>query len=255
MKHQLETIIRKAGDIILQAQSFAIEEKEGHANYVTSVDEKVQAYLVDALHHLLPEASLIGEEQTNAPLGDEYTWVIDPLDGTTNFIHDYRFSAISIALLKERKPMLAAVYQPYANELFMAELGGGATLNGKPMKVSQHDFQHALVGFGTSPYSAELAKKSLEIALHYLQEAADIRRCGSAALDLAYLACGRQDVFFELTLNPWDFAAGALLVTEAGGRFCLPGHEDDFGKAGTVLAANAAAAEDAFRLFHSHFDA
>ena len=254
MKQQLETIIRKAGEIIREAQYFDVEEKEGHANYVTSVDEKVQAYLLEALHALLPEASLIGEEQANAPLGDEYTWVIDPLDGTTNFIHDYRFSAISIALLKDRKPVLAAVYQPYTNELFTAGLGEGATLNGKPMKVSRHDFRHALVGFGTSPYSAELAQKSLEIALHYLREASDIRRCGSAALDLAYLACGRQDVFFELSLKPWDFAAGALLVTEAGGVFCLPGHEDDFGKAGTVFASNPACAEEGIALLRSHWN-
>jgi len=252
MREKLESIIRGAGDIILEAQSFAVEEKAGHANYVTSVDEKVQAWLVEQLHALLPEASLIGEEQANAPLGDEYTWVIDPLDGTTNFIHDFHFSAVSIALLKEKQPVLAAVYQPYSKELFMAEKGKGATLNGKPIHVSDNDLPHALVGFGTSPYSLELAEKSLEIALHYLHDATDVRRCGSAALDLSYIACGRHDVFFELSLSPWDFAAGALLVTEAGGVFAMPPRGVDFSKPGTVFAANAAAAQDALKLFESH---
>ena len=241
MKQVLYDIARKAGEIILRAEAFRVEQKEGHANFVTSVDEEVQRYLITRLNELLPEACIIGEEQENAALTDAPTWVIDPLDGTTNFIHQFRFSAISIALLQNREPVLGLVYQPYSGEMFFAEKGKGAFVNDRPIHVSDHDMAHALVGFGTSPYDEEMAEKSMQAALWFLRNAADIRRCGSAALDLAYVAAGRQEVFFELKLRPWDFAAGALLVTEAGGCFAMPQLDGiDFGQASAVLAATPA---------------
>lgn len=255
MKQALIRILKETDALILKTRSFAIEEKEGHANYVTTVDEGVEALLEKQLLQLLPGSKLIGEEQDNEPLGDGYTWIIDPLDGTTNFIHDYRFSAVSIALLKDRQPVIGAIYQPYAQELFYAEKGKGAELNGRPIHVSAQDFGHALVGFGTSPYHAEQAKKTLEIALGYLQNAADIRRCGSAALDLAYVACGRQDVFFELNLKPWDVAAGALLITEADGVFEMPFCDGtDFSQPNAIFASNQTAYKEARELFDSYFE-
>lgn len=253
MKDQLHAICRQAGNLMLQREQFAIEEKDGHANFVTSVDKAVQDYLAESLEKLMPGARLIGEEKDNAPLQDGPTWVVDPIDGTTNFIHDYRASAVSIALLQGGRPVIGAVYQPYTQEFFFAEKGRGAYLNDAPMHVTRNDLRHALVGFGTAPYNAELAQKSMAIALDFLRAASDIRRCGSAALDLAYVACGRQDVFFELRLNPWDFAAGALLVTEAGGRFAMPlSAEVDFGAPNAVLVSNAVCAHDAERIFLSH---
>ena len=243
----MERIAREAGRIILGFGDFRVDEKEGHANFVTSVDTTVQAYLAKALPKLLPGSAFIGEEQENAALTDAPTWIIDPVDGTTNLIHNYRHSAVSIALVQGGQPVLAVVYHPYADELFSAALGQGAALNGKPMRVSDHPFERALVGFGTSPYNAELAEKSLSLALSFLQDCADLRRSGSAALDLAYVACGRLDVFFELKLQPWDFAAGALLVTEAGGQFMMPFGDGQvrFDKPQGVLAANSACAQDA----------
>lgn len=239
MKTALETIVRKAGDIILQREDFRVEQKEGHANFVTSVDEAVQHFLVEELQSLLPGSVIIGEEQENEPLSDALTWVIDPLDGTTNFIHNVRFSAISVALLKHREPVLGMVYQPYTQELFHAEKGKGAFLNDQPIHVAHTPIHQALIGFGTSPYNAELAEKSMTAALYFLQHAADVRRGGSAALDLAYVAAGRQDVYFELVLRPWDYAAGALLVEEAGGCFVMPALEKpDFGQTAGVLAAS-----------------
>ncbi len=239
MKQALQTIIRRAGDLILNAEAFRVEAKEGHANFVTSVDEEVQRFLTAELKALLPESAVIGEETENEPLTDRLTWVIDPLDGTTNFIHDYRFSAISVALLKNREPIIGAVYQPYTKELFYAEKGQGASLNDAPIHVSSTPIEQALVGFGTAPYDAELAERSMQAALWFLQHSADVRRCGSAALDLAYVAAGRQDVYFELILRPWDYAAGALLVQEAGGCFTQPTMQPlDFNATTAVLVAN-----------------
>ena len=243
---QLTDILLRAGEMICQSRAFDVKIKEGHANFVTTVDSAVENELKSALHELRPDASFIGEEQDNLPLGPEPTWVIDPIDGTTNFIHDYRFSAISVALLENRRPVLGAVYQPYAKELFHAVRGEGAYLNGRPIHVTTTPFSQALVGFGTSPYHPDLAKKSLDAALQCLLKAADVRRCGSAALDLAYVAAGRQDLYFELTLKPWDYAAGALLVEEAGGVFVMPRLDEvDFAKSEGVIAASPACYDEA----------
>ena len=136
------------------------------------------------------------------------------------------------------------------NEMFLAEKGKGAFLNGQKIQVSDVDFSHALVGVGTAPYQEELAGKSMELALAFLQHAGDLRIMGSAALNLAYVACGRQDIFVELSLSPWDVAAGALLVEEAGGTFQMPlCGEVLFTKPAAVLAANGECIEAAAGLF------
>ncbi len=247
MREALLAIVRRAGEIIRRREDMVIEEKEGHANFVTTIDEGVQAYLLAALGELRPDAVAIGEEKINDALTDAPTWIVDPVDGTTNLIHDYRASAVSIALLEGREPVVGAVYNPYTDEFFYAEKGRGATLNGQPICVSSFPFNKALVAFGTSPYNAELARISLDMAHAFLCGAADIRRGGSAALDLAHLACGRHDVFFELNLKPWDYAAGALLVTEAGGTFEMPlcPNGADFSKNTAVFATNGVCLEAA----------
>ncbi len=252
MREQLCDILTKAGGSLLTAHDFTVTEKEGHANYVTDVDKHLQDQLKDRLSGLCPGARFIGEEQANSRLTDAPTWVVDPIDGTTNFIHGYRCSVISAALLVDRVPQVAAVCHPFLREVYSAERGKGAYLNGERMRVSGHDLDHALVGFGTSPYQAALAKPTMEIALQFLRRAADIRRCGSAEADLAFVAAGRQDVYFELILRPWDYAAGALLVTETGGVFGMPLlPAPDYDTPTAVFAANAACAAPALALLSS----
>lgn len=251
LRTALETVVRSAGAMILRRPAFTVTEKEGHANFVTDVDRAVEAYLIAELTSLVPGSRVISEEKDNDSLTDVLTWVIDPVDGTTNMIHDYRCSAVSVALMQDRHPVIGMVFQPYSDELFSAVLGHGTFLNGKPVHVSDTPFEKALIAFGTSPYHPDLAEAGMSLALEFLRSCADIRRSGSAAVDLANVACGRQDVYFELTLKPWDFAAGSLLVTEAGGCFrtLSPDSEgpDWSGDAG-VLASNKACFDPACQL-------
>ena len=254
MKDRLMEIAREAGNCFLRRSLTRITSKEGHANFVTNIDCEVQAYLEKALPGLLPGSLFIGEEKENRALTDDPTWIVDPLDGTTNMIHDYRLSAVSIALCRQKKPVAGLIWQPFTREMFYAEEGRGAFLNGKAIHVSATPFTDALAAVGTAPYYEELEKKSMAIAYDFLHECADIRRSGSAAMDLAYLACGRHDIFFEMRLKPWDYAAGSLLVREAGGQVCMPlaGPEMDYGLTTAVLAAAPACMPGALEIFRRH---
>ena len=222
-------------------EAYGVHVKEGHANFVTDIDVKAQSLLMDSLHGILPGADFVGEERANEPLSDKPTWIIDPIDGTTNFIRARRCSAVSVGLTVDKRPVLAAIYQPYTDEVFSAEIGKGARCNGQPIHVSDMPLDKALVGYGTSPYYEDLWDDTFGACREFLRRAVDLRRCGSAALDLCDIACGKLDIFFEMRLSPWDYCAGALLVTEAGGRISLDGKENGvFGEPKRVLAANAA---------------
>ena len=249
MLNSIVAIARQAGNMILEAREAAIHQKEGHYNFVTDADVAVQSYLKKALLELMPQARFVGEEQENEPLTDEPSFVVDPIDGTSNFMRHRNASAVSIGLLKNKTPVLGVVYNPYSDEMFTAEKGKGAFCNGHPIHVSDTPFENALVSFGTAPYDAELAERTMRAAKVFLLEAGDIRRLGSAALDLCDVASGRADVFFELRLRPWDIAAGSLLVEEAGGHFYSIGHEHPYydGAAG-VFATNLPCEEKAWRV-------
>jgi myo-inositol-1(or 4)-monophosphatase len=228
----ISEIIRESGKTLTKAKDArkVATSKGGHANFVTEYDKKNQHFLMKKLHELLPEANFLGEEEGEdvfkSVYSKGYTFVIDPIDGTTNFIWGYHPSVISIGLLKDGKPFIGVIYDPYMDELFAALKGKGSTLNGKKIHVTEHPLRDSLVAFGTWTYQPEYAKKSLELAYGYLSKAADIRRSGSAAYDLCMVACGRTALYFELKLGLWDFCAGALIVTEAGGKVC-----DIYGKA------------------------
>ena len=211
---------KECGQVVLRADRnhFGIKDKAGKANFVTEYDCKIQKILEKKLGEILPEAEFFGEEEDcQIDRNAEYIFVVDPIDGTTNFIKDYHMSCISIGLIRNGRRYLGVVHNPYLNENCQAVYGEGAYLNGEPIHVSKDDLSNSIVLFGSSPYNTELAKASFELAYEYFQKCLDIRRSGSAALDLCAIASGRAEIYFELILSPWDFAAGALIVEEAGG--------------------------------------
>lgn len=214
------SLVRECGKVMLNAdrEKMAIDIKSGVADLVTEYDKGIQEQLKVGLKSILPEAKFIGEEGSNDELTDEgYAFIVDPIDGTTNFVKDYHMSAISVALLSGKDVVAGVVYNPYLDETFYAIKGEGAFCNGKRISVSSQPIDKALVIFGSSPYDKSLFPKTIEVLSEYFYKVLDIRRSGSAALDLCCIASGRADLFFELQISPWDFAAGKLLIEEAGG--------------------------------------
>ena len=193
---------------------------KGRADFVTQVDIRVQEYMRNELSKRWPDVQFMGEEKDNSDIDfNGAVWILDPVDGTTNLIHDYRSSAISLALFEAGKPVLGIIYQPYTKELFWAQKGKGAFLGTERISVSEAgSLSESIVNVGTSPYKKELADENFELIKKVFCKSQDIRRSGSAALDLAWIACGRSDAFFERNLKLWDFAAGWIIIEEAGGK-------------------------------------
>ncbi len=247
MKSELQAICELVGDcgrFIRDADrtNLHIDSKSGKANFVTDYDKRVQERLREGLLAIMPDAHFVGEEGTTqefSPKGKYY--IVDPIDGTTNFIKDFHASSISVALAVDGRSELGVIYNPYLDEMFCALRGHGAFCNSKPIHVSSEPLENALVIFGTSPYNEELAERSFKLAYSYFRKAVDVRRTGSAALDLCSIAAGRAELFFELSLSPWDFAAGALIVEAAGGIVTdIDGNPPSlFGKT-SILARNTA---------------
>ncbi len=236
----INAAILAAGEIIMNADrnTETVEEKTGHANFVTSYDKAVQEMLKKRLLEILPEAVFVGEEEdVHREIQKGYSFIVDPIDGTTNFIRDMHCSTVSIGLLLDAEPVYAAIYNPYLSELFTAQKGQGAFLNGQPIHVSGKPLSESIILFGTSPYYPELAKKSFELLINLFNRALDVRRFGSAAYDLCMVAAGRAELFFEMQLSPWDYAAGSLIVKEAGGQATqLDGTPLSYGHPLSVLA-------------------
>ena len=221
---QIRDAAKGAGEIMLHASfdSSSVMSKEGHANFVTIYDKKVQEFLIRHLSKILPEAHFVGEEEGKESFLPEYesgyTFVIDPIDGTSNFMKAYRPSVTSIALLKEGVPYIGVIYNPYTNQLFSAEKNRGAFLNNTLLQPNETPLSESLVGMGTAPYyGEEISRSAFEIGLWYLLRSIDIRRSGSAAWDLCMVAAGHTGLFFEPRLSLWDYAAGACILQEAGG--------------------------------------
>ena len=215
---EIEAIIKEAGAIMLEAKQFHLQQKEGNQNYVTQYDIEVENFLIKELSKLLPQASFLAEESPPLTEDDsDYCFIIDPIDGTTNFIHHVNHSAISVALTYKKEALLGLVYNPYTNEMFTGLLNSGAYLNQVPINVSQRSFSDSIIAFGTTPYDRNYHKATMDTVYRCLGRSRETRRMGTASLDLVYLACGRFDGFFEYKLQPWDYAAGSLIITEAQG--------------------------------------
>lgn len=219
----VQAILRSAGQLILAAEKggFAIEKKSDK-NYVTEIDLAVQKQIVDQLEKLTPDYAIMAEEEDlDDPVRDRPVWILDPVDGTTNLMRHNQHSAISLALADGDELVLGFVYNPFLDELFTAVRGQGVRLNEREVRTSAvTHLKDSLVSFGTNPYQRQAAHETFARVERVFLASLEVRRSGVAALDLAYVACGRYDGFFEERLQPWDFAAGLLMVQEAGGSVC-----------------------------------
>ena len=230
---------RRAGEIIVRnldrVPSLPIRSKSRN-DFVTEVDHMAERDIMETVRRMYPDHGFLAEESGRSG-GDEVVWIIDPLDGTTNFLHGFPVFAVSIGVEYRGRMEHAVVYDPMRQELFTASRGDGAQLDGKRIRVSkQAELEGALIGTGF-PYRANARWMDDYLAMLKLmmEKTAGLRRPGSAALDLAYVAAGRTDGFWEIGLSPWDTAAGTLLITEAGGRIgTLTG--GDFKQGGNVIA-------------------
>ena len=221
---QVCSLSRETG-AFLQQQSKKVKanhvETKSKNSFVTYVDKQSERRLVKGLQKILPEAGFITEEETIASEKKKYMWIIDPLDGTTNFIHGVPCYCISIGLYNSEanEMVVGVIYEPNQNEMFHATKKGGAFLNGKKISVSKpNKLQDSLLVTGFPTYNYSRMEEYIKLFRHLMKETRGLRRMGSAAVDLAYTACGRFEAFYEYSLNPWDVAAGALIVKEAGGN-------------------------------------
>ena len=214
---------RAAGNVLLRhmhrLDALNVVEKD-RMDYASEVDGLAEAEIVKELRRAMPECAILGEETGVSGKG-RLTFVIDPLDGTSNYLRGIPHFCVSIALVENGEPIHGVVFDPLRNELFTASKGSGAVLNDKKIRVADRkDLAGAMLITGFPPRERARAGAQLECIRELLRDAEDIRRTGSAALDLAYVACGRSDGYFEAGVQPWDIAAGILLVREAGGRVC-----------------------------------
>jgi myo-inositol-1(or 4)-monophosphatase len=221
---KMRKVIREAGSeaaafILENAHDFGDARFKGRVDMVTKVDLEAEKIILDKIRDNFPDHNIITEESKNKETASPYRWIIDPLDGTTNFVHSFPFVSVSIALEYNEELALGVVNNPFMKEYFFAEKGTGAYLNGEKITVSNNKKLKDTILATGFPY--DLAKnfdRNMELFSKIYRKTQGIRRAGSAAIDLCYVACGRFDGFWEFALNPWDVAAGALMVQEAGGK-------------------------------------
>lgn len=248
---------RRAGQIINRASNdidlLKVVAKQ-QSDFVTEVDRAAEAAIIETLREAYPNHGILAEESgVAAGRDEEYQWIIDPLDGTTNFIHGFPQYAISIALAHRGQVTQAVVFDPNRNELFTASKGAGAFLNDRRIRVSKRTkLQEALVGTGFPYRSFDHVDAYLAIFRELTQSCAGIRRPGAAALDLAWVGCGRLDGFWEFGLSPWDMAAGTLIISEAGGLVTDLAGEPAYLDSGNVIAGNPKVFVQLLQLVQAH---
>lgn len=231
---------RQAGDIIIrhmeQVDRIKITEK-GLNDFFSEVDIKAEQSIINAIHKAYPNHGILAEESGFVEGSDEAVWIIDPLDGTANYLHGFPFFSVSIALKIKGRIEHGVIYDPLRHECFAASRGRGARLNDRRIRVSkQTQLSASLLGAGVPFRDANLAQRYFPTLEAMIGKCAGMRRTGSAAMDLAYVASGRLDGFWEFGLQPWDIAAGSLLIREAGGLISDVSGGDDFIKSGDVVA-------------------
>ena len=249
---------RSAGSIIMRHHDrldrLTVESK-GLKDYVSEVDRMAENEIIRILRAAYPNHGFLAEE-TGAQAGDEYVWIIDPLDGTTNFLHGFPHFGVSIALKYKDRLEQAVVFDPSRNELFTATRDNGAQLNDRRIRVSRiTDLEYALLGAGFPFRSHDHVDFWIKTLREFMLSTSGIRRPGSASLDLAYVACGRYDGFWEIGLNAWDMAAGALIVQEAGGMVTDFSGDQRYLESGNIVAGNPKIHAEMLRRIHPHLPA
>lgn len=244
---QVEEVCKTTGKYIAE-QSKAFElgkvEYKGKNDLVSYVDKTAERLLVEGLQQILPEAGFLTEENTIRTDQKEYTWIIDPLDGTTNFIHSLPIFAISIGLEYNNEIVVGVVYEINKDEMFSASKNNGAYLNGNSISCTKAEhLNDTLLATGFPYYNFDLLPQYMKLFSTLMQETHGLRRLGSAAVDLAYVACGRFDGYFEYNLNAWDVAGGALLVKEAGGICIDFNGGNDYIHGRSIIVGNKAISE------------
>jgi myo-inositol-1(or 4)-monophosphatase len=235
-------ISKKAGAYIKQeALTFDRSkiEMKGFNDLVSYVDKQAEVQLVKALKKIVPEAGFITEEGTDTTRQERFNWIIDPLDGTTNFTHGLQHYAVSVALMEYNEIILGVIYNPSHDECYYAYKGGGAYLNDAAIQVSDAPaLKDSLIATGFPYYDFNLTQQYLQVLGSFMSNSHGVRRIGSAALDLAYVAAGRCEGFFEYNLKPWDVAAGIIIVLEAGGKLSKFTADGDYLFGGEIVASN-----------------
>ena len=233
--------VLEAGELLADPAAVRSIRSKSETDYVTNVDLAVQEFLRERLAALAPDVQFMGEEQDNSALDlTRPCWILDPVDGTTNLIHQFQHSAISLALAEGGQIVFGVVYNPYTEECFAACRGGGALRNGVPIHVSDVSrLEDSLLSTGTVPGRRELADAAFRQMRALYDRCQDVRRTGCASLDLCWVACGRLDGYVELSLQPWDYAAGMRIAAEAGGKVTAPdGSPLSLREGGPLLASN-----------------
>lgn len=241
IRSQVEVIAQRAGMTIAaharEIRQVNVEVKGVH-DFVTNVDKESERLILTSLSDLLPGVGILSEEGAGVPSKDGYNWIIDPLDGTTNFIHAMPPYAVSIGLAKGNEVLLGVVHEVSMQETFSAVKGCGAYCNGQRIMASScHKIDDALIATGFPYYNYERLPQFMQTLEYFMQHSHGLRRLGSAATDLAYVACGRVDAFYEYGLKPWDVAAGIIIAQEAGVRFADYGGGENYLYGGELLCA------------------
>ncbi|MEH3115880.1 inositol monophosphatase family protein [Pedobacter terrae] len=255
--NKIISVVKLTGNFIRkEAMQFDVQkiEYKGLNDMVSYVDKTAEQKLVQNLEKLIPDAGFITEEKTINRIGKTYTWIIDPLDGTTNFIHGIPAYGISVALYEDGLPVIGVVYELNRGEMFYSYKGGPALMNKKEIKVSSNpDLKSSLLATGFPYYQFDKQEKYLRLLAEMMQKSHGVRRIGAAAIDLVYTACGRFDAFFEYNLQQWDFAAGCFIVQQAGGEvYDFSGGTDYFEKR-EILATNGKLTVEMLEAIKRHF--
>lgn len=249
----MEKEMRSASKIFFEEEPHKNFKMKGKNDYVTVVDFKVQEYLKEKLLKLIDTSTLLAEEDGFDKTDfSKYTWILDPVDGTTNLFHGLNHSVISLALMEDKKIVIGAIYDPFTDEFFKAIKNKGAYLNEKKITVSDvDDFNKALIGVGTGGSRLNRTDETFDMLRFIFENTAGVRRIGSAALEIVYVACGRYDGFIEDGLNLWDYAAAKLIAEEAGGVvFDMHGEEINTQRKGGIICGNKVVTDELRRFIY-----